>query len=176
MRPDSVLASQRLHCLADEWVPSVWAKKMIWRARGQQKKNPMSSVIPCMCQHVEWPFIMEEPGLRQPQAPPKATQRICQDGQAERDPSPYAKTWLCAALHQEWQEKRGDSVVEDATGPGLSGAERSGPTLVLLGLPAVRDFSNPSRSSCHPRTHRSTCWAYLRRPQIPPHTQQRTTA
>lgn len=67
MRPDSVLASQRLHCLTDEWVPSVRAKKMIWRARGQQKKNPMSSIIPCMCQHVEWPFIMEEPGLRQPE-------------------------------------------------------------------------------------------------------------
>lgn len=43
--------------------------------------------------------------------------------------------------------KKVEIVVEDATGPGLSGAETSGPT--LLGLPTVRDLSNPSRSSCH---------------------------
>lgn len=43
--------------------------------------------------------------------------------------------------------KKAEIVVEDATGPGLSGAKRSGPT--LLALPTVRDLSNPSRSSCN---------------------------
>lgn len=27
----------------------------------------MSSIITCMCQHVEWPFITEAPGLGEPE-------------------------------------------------------------------------------------------------------------
>lgn len=69
--------------------------------------------------------------------------------------------------------KKVEIVVEDATGPGLSGAETSGPTLVPAWVTNSEGPQQPLQEQL-PRMSAPFCWAYLRRSQIPPYTQQRT--